>query len=57
MFFVVLYMCMSIACFMTKHICIEDDVICIFVLFEDKAITSLMVVVTLQVSCVMSHSE
>lgn len=57
MFFVVLYMCMSIACFMTKHICIEDDVICIFVLFEDKAITSSMVVVTLQVSYVMSHSE
>lgn len=43
--------------FMTKHICMEDDVTCIFVLFEDKAIASLMMVVTLQVSCVMSHFE
>lgn len=48
---------MSVACFMTKRICIEDDVTCVFVLFEDKAITSLMMVVTLQVSCVMSHFE
>jgi len=56
-FFVVLYMHMSIASLMTKHICIGDDVTCIFVLFEDKAIASLMIVVTLQVSCVMSHFE
>lgn len=35
--------------------CIEDSVTCIFVLFEDEAIASLMMVVTLQVSWMMSH--
>lgn len=56
----VLGMHVAAVCFMTKRVWRgggDAAAACIFVLLGDKAITSVMMVVTLQGSCLMSHFE